>query len=64
MKETEPEIIAKFYESQSIEYREALNELVMKLVGKYNMNLLTSGVIFHKEYQQRESKKRAPWKHK
>jgi len=59
----EPEIIQKFYDSQSEDYREALNEIVMELVKKYDMNLLKGEVIFHKEFQQAEAKKEVPWKH-
>ena len=62
MKDKESQLIEKFYVSQSKEYREVLDDLVMKLVAKYNMNLLTGNTIFHKEYQQSESKKLEPWK--
>jgi DNA repair photolyase len=64
MKDKEPELIEKFYDSQSKQYREILDELINKYVKKYKMNLLTGGVIFHKEYQKKESKKNEPWKHK
>lgn len=63
MKDVEPEIVNKFYDSQNKEYREILDDRIHALVIKYNMNLLTGGTIFHKEYQVRESKKKEPWKH-
>lgn len=62
MKDVEPEIIEKFYDSQSKEYREILDDRINALVKKYNMNLLTGGTIFHKEYQKSESRKAEPWK--
>ncbi len=52
MGDTEPEVIEKFYSSQSIEYRKALESLVNELVKRYKMHLLTGGTIFHKEYQK------------
>lgn len=55
MKDEQPEVISKFYESQNKEYREVLDEQIAKLVKKYNMRLLTGGTIFHKEYQKKES---------
>lgn len=63
MKDTEPEIIGKFYDSQNKDYRVILDEQIKKLVSKYQMNLLTGGTIFHKEYQKAESTKAEPWKH-
>jgi hypothetical protein len=57
MKNAEPEIIDKFYQSQSKKYRNELDRLVDRLTKKYNMNLLTGGTIFHREYQQKQSKK-------
>jgi DNA repair photolyase len=55
MKNTEPEIINKFYDSQNKEYREILDQQINSLVKKYKMNLLTGGSIFHKEYQSLQS---------
>lgn len=63
MKDIEPEIIKKFYDSQNKEYREILDKRIQALIKKYNMNLLTGGTIFHKEYQKSESEKIEPWKH-
>lgn len=62
MKDEQPEIISKFYESQAKDYRESLNELVEKLVKKYNMNLLTGNVIFHKEFQKQQKLREKIWK--
>lgn len=42
----------KFYASQSKAYRQELDQLVKKLVAKYELNLITDMVIFHREYQQ------------
>ena len=64
MKNTEPEIMDKFYSSQSKKYRKEIDKLVAKLTKKYSMKLLTGGTIFHKEYQKKKSKKKQPWKHK
>lgn len=52
MKDIEPEIISKFYDSQNKDYRNILDEQIKRLVAKYKMNLLTGGTIFHKEYQR------------
>jgi DNA repair photolyase len=64
MKEVAPEIISKFYESQDKKYREELDQKIEELVKKYQMNVLTGGTIFHKEYQISEAQKETPWKHK
>ena len=55
MKDTEPKIISKFYDSQNKDYRDILDGQIKRLVAKYQMNLLTGGTIFHKEYQKTES---------
>jgi DNA repair photolyase len=62
MKKEEPELINKFYDSQSKQYREVLDDLVNKYVKKYGMNLLTGGTIYHKEYQPGSLDKNEPWK--
>ena len=64
MKDVEPEIISKFYDSQNKDYRDILDEQIKRLVARYHMNLLTGGTIFHKEYQKKEAKKVELWKHK
>ena len=50
------EILKKFYQSQAKSYRQELDKLVKKLVGKYGMNLLLDLVIFHREFQKRKEK--------
>jgi len=45
-------IFKEFYDSQYKDYREELEVLVRDLVKKYNMNLLTDMVIYHKEFQK------------
>lgn len=57
MGKIEPEIINRFYESQDKSYRAVLDEQVAKFVKKYGLNLLTGGTIFHREFQDKESKK-------
>lgn len=52
MKDVAPEILEKFYASQSKEYREKLEKTVRRLVKKYDMNLLLDTVIYHKEFQK------------
>ena len=52
MKGTDKNIVAKFYSSQTKAYREDLEKLIKKLVGKYHMNLLLDLVIFHREFRQ------------
>ena len=46
------EIINKFYDSQSKDYRKALEKILFKLIKKYKMNLLKDMVIFHKDFQK------------
>lgn len=62
MKTESGDIISKFYESQKFDYRQALTELVESLAQKYEMNLLTGNVIFHKDYQKQEKDYKEPWK--
>jgi DNA repair photolyase len=57
MKDVAPEIISQFYDSQSEDYRNVLDDLINQLIKKYNMNLLTEGVIYHSEYQKANSPK-------
>jgi len=57
MKGTDAEIIKKFYLSQSHEYRDELDELVVELIKKYNLRLLTDSVIFHSEFQALDDNK-------
>jgi len=52
MKNVDADIIRSFYASQSKSYRQELGVLVHTFVTKYNMNLLTSSTIYHKEYQK------------
>lgn len=52
MKGTEQEILKKFYDSQSKDYRIELEEKIKKLISKYRMNLLKDMIIFHKEFQK------------
>lgn len=44
-------IVEKFYSSQSVEYRDELNEILNSFVEKYNMNLLMDMMIYHKDLQ-------------
>ena len=53
MKDVDPDIMQKFYSSQSKNYRQELEEKIKKLIKKYKMNLLLDMVIFHKEFQER-----------
>lgn len=52
MKGTDQKILRKFYDSQSIDYRQDLNIKIEKLIKKYKMNLLKDMIIFHKEFQK------------
>lgn len=52
MKDFDTEMLTKFYSSQLKSYRDELNEKLRELVKKYDMNLLTDRIIYHKEYQQ------------
>jgi len=47
MKKTNREILEKFYNSQSEEYRKDLDEIVYRLIRKYEFTLLED-IIFHK----------------
>jgi DNA repair photolyase len=53
MRGTDEAILSRFYASQTVEYRERLQELVRALVAKYGLRLITDTVIFHQEYRQR-----------
>lgn len=53
MKGAEKGIIEKFYASQSKVYRQELDEIIRRLVKKYDMHLLLDMVIYHKEFQSR-----------
>lgn len=53
MKGVGTEVLKKFYSSQSKDYRKDLEELVRKMVKKYEMNLMLDMVIFHKEFHER-----------
>ena len=52
------EIVEIFYTSQKKEYRKKLDAIVQKLIKKYDMHLLLDMVIFHKEFQQKNEKKK------
>lgn len=52
MKDADPEILKKFYSSQSKDYRTDLEKKIRALIVKYGMNLLKDMVIFHKEFQK------------
>ena len=49
MKNIDKNILKTFYQSQDRSYREKLNEIVMRLVRKYNLNLRLDSTIYHKE---------------
>ena len=53
MKDVDPDILKKFYSSQSKDYRLELEEKIRSLIKKYKMNVLLDMVIFHKEFQSR-----------
>ncbi len=53
MKDVSKEILIKFYSSQSKQYRKELEEMIYKLVKKYNMHLMMDMVIYHKEFQKK-----------
>ena len=53
MKSQEDSLLKEFYSSQSKEYRAKLEEIIKRLVKKYDMHLLMDMVIFHKEFQER-----------
>lgn len=62
MKGVGTEVLKKFYSSQSKDYRKELEELVRKMVKKYEMHLMLDMVIFHKEFHERPSEKgRSPF---
>ena len=48
LKDTNKEFLEKFYSSQSKDYRDELNNIIMGLVKKYRFELLHP-IIFHKE---------------
>ena len=52
MKNVDQKILKEFYDSQSKDYRQELEEKVRKLLKKYKMNLLKDMVIYHKEFQK------------
>ncbi len=52
MKGTEQEILKRFYDSQSKDYRKELEIKIKKLISKYKMNLLKDMIIFHKDFQE------------
>lgn len=54
MKDIDPDILQKFYFSQSKNYRLELEEKIKVLLKKYKMNLLMDMVIYHKEFQSRQ----------
>lgn len=54
MKNQDKKILNTFYSSQSAQYRNELNKIILSLVKKYKMHLLTDMVIFHKEFQKRK----------
>jgi len=55
MKGIDPDIMEKFYSSQSKDYRLELEEKIRNLIKKYKMNLLLNMIIFHKEFKERHS---------
>lgn len=42
-------MLGKFYESQTEEYKQELNELIYKLLDKYKLRILGGGIIDHKK---------------
>ncbi len=52
MKDTDKDILEKFYSSQSKDYRTELEAKIKMLIDKYKMNLLKDMVISHKEFQK------------
>jgi DNA repair photolyase len=56
MGENQPEIMAKFYQSQSKNYREELDVVAHQLLKKYGMNLLRGATIFHSESKKYHNK--------
>jgi DNA repair photolyase len=49
MKGADEQIMKKFYSSQSKNYREELNGVIMSLLKHYNFRLRLGGVLYHKE---------------
>lgn len=43
----EKPIIDKFYKSQTADYKKELDEIINKLIKKYNLNILGGGIIEH-----------------
>ena len=52
MKGADKKIIETFYTSQKKQYRKELDEIIRKLIKKYDMQLLLDMVIFHKGFQR------------
>jgi DNA repair photolyase len=46
------DVLETFYSSQSKSYRKELEEMIYRLVKKYNMHLMLDMVIYHKEFQK------------
>jgi DNA repair photolyase len=49
-KDLDKNVISKFYESKQKAYREKLDEIVAKLVKKYNLKLRSGSTIYHKDF--------------